>query len=169
VRLETPHGRCVVVRGDTRAALCDALGFAVEIGRDDRGAPVMPAGWLGSASHKAEHAAGLVLRDDGAGARIGVDLELARAPRMPIERRVMTPRELAALADRRDITRTFSIKEAIYKAIDPFARRYVGFLEVELAFAGELCTVATALPFAIDAWWCEQDGFWLATARAVPR
>jgi 4'-phosphopantetheinyl transferase EntD len=28
---------------------------------------------------------------------------------------------------------SFSAKEAIYKAIDPFVRRYVGFQEVELS------------------------------------
>src|SRR6185503_7008394 len=148
MRVASPHGTCVIVRGDTRAALCDALGFVADIPRDDRGAPVMPPGWLGSASNKAELSAALVARDDGSGLRIGVDLEHAREPRMPIERRVLTARELAALADRRDVTRTFAIKEAIYKAIDPFVRRYVGFLEVELAFAGDACTVATALPFA---------------------
>ena len=27
---------------------------------------------------------------------------------------------------------TFSVKESIYKALDPFVRRYVGFTEVEL-------------------------------------
>jgi 4'-phosphopantetheinyl transferase EntD len=170
VRLETPHGLCVVTEGDTRAALREALGLGtdVDIGRDDRGAPVMPAGWLGSASNKAALAAALVAPDDGSGARIGIDLEHAREPRQPIERRILTPRELAALGpDRRDITRAFAIKEAIYKSIDPFVRRYVGFTEVELAFAdGGHCVVATELPFAIEAWWCESAGFWIATARA---
>ena len=164
MRLETPHGRIVVVEGDTRAALREALGFACDIPRDDRGAPVMPAGWLGSASNKGGRAAALVAPDDGAGARIGVDLEHARAPRQPIETRVLTARELAAITDRRDITRSFAIKEAIYKALDPFLRRYIGFLEVEL-LAGE---VVTPLPFRVETWSCEHDGFFLATARALP-
>lgn len=136
----------------------------VDIPRDDRGAPVMPAGWLGSASNKAGHAAALVARDDGSGARIGVDLEHAREPRQPIERRILTPREAAAITDRRDITRAFAIKEAIYKALDPFVRRYVGFCEVEVDLAtGQ---VTTPLPFRIDAWSCEHAGFFVATARA---
>ncbi len=163
MRLECPHGLIVVVEGDTRAAL-RAAGIEAEVPRDDRGAPVMPAGWLGSLSHKRAHAAALVAPDDRSGARIGVDLEDARAPRQPIERRILTPRELAAIADRRDITRAFAIKEAIYKAIDPFVRRYVGFLEVELVEG----RVITALPFAIDTWSCEQDGYFIATARALP-
>jgi hypothetical protein len=44
-------------------------------------------------------------------------------------------------------------------------RRYVGFTEVELDLAAG-CTVRSALPLAIEAWWCEVDGYWLATARA---
>lgn len=147
-----------------RAALRAALGLEVAILRDDRGAPVLPAGYVGSISHKGELAAGLVARDDGA--RIGVDLELAAPPRQPIERRILTPREQVAIAGR-EITLAFAIKEAIYKAIDPFLRRYVGFTEVELALgAGGACTVASALPVAIEAWWCEHAGHWLATARA---
>ncbi len=139
------------------------------IPRDDRGAPVMPAGWLGSLSHKASRAAALVAPDDGTGARIGVDLELAVAPRQPIERRILVAAEQARVRDRRDVSLAFSIKEAIYKAIDPFVRRYVGFTEVALELGDRgACTVTTALPFAIEAWWCELDGFWLATARARP-
>ena len=164
MRLETPHGLIVVVHGDTRAALCDALGFTCDIARDDRGAPVMPAGGLGSACNTGGRAAARVARDDGAGARIGVDLEHARAPRQPIETRVLTERERAAIIDRKDITRAFAIKEAIYKALDPFLRRYIGFLEVELVDGG----VVTPLPFRIDTWSSEHDGFFLATARALP-
>lgn len=147
-----------------RAALRAALGFDAAILPDDRGAPVLPAGYVGSISHKGELAAGLVARDDGA--RIGVDLEVAAPSRQAIERRILTPREQAAISGRQ-ITLAFAIKEAIYKAIDPFVRRYVGFTEVELELGGEGgCLVRSALPLAIEAWWCEHAGYWLATARA---
>ena len=49
--------------------------------------------------------------------------------------------EIASLAERdraREVTVRFSAKEAIYKAIDPFVRRYVGFQEVEV----DACTPA---------------------------
>jgi enterobactin synthetase component D len=190
VIVNTPHGHCAIVDGDAadpralgRAALSAALAVldpaaaAMPISRDDRGAPVLPAGWLGSISHKHARAAALAARDDGSGARIGVDLERAIAPRQPIERRILTARELAALAgDRRAISRCFAIKEAIYKAIDPFVRRYVAFAEVEIELeldtaAAGACAVRvvdpTRLPVAIDAWSCELDGYWLATARAT--
>jgi enterobactin synthetase component D len=151
-----------------RTALRLALGPGPAILPDDRGAPALPAGWVGSVSHKRARAAALVA-PAGAG-HIGVDLELAAPPRQDIARRILTPREDAALPDRgRAVTLRFAIKEAIYKAIDPYARRYVGFTEVELELAGDAVTVLTALPYAIEATWREHAGHWLATARAVPR
>lgn len=151
-----------------RTALHLALGDPAAILADDRGAPRLPDGWVGSVSHKGARAAALVA-PVGAGT-IGVDLERAAAPRSDIARRILTGREQAALPDRgRAVTRSFAIKEAIYKAIDPYERRYVGFLEVELGFEGEQVTVETALPYAIEATWREHAGHWIATARAKPR
>lgn len=155
-----------------RLALADAPAAAAAILSDDRGAPVMPAGWVGSLSHKAGLAAALVAP---AGAwHIGVDLERAVAPRADIASRILTPREQAALRDGDPargpaVTLRFAIKEAIYKALDPYVRRYVGFTEVELDLDGDAVTVTTALPFAIEASWRAHGGHWLATARARPR
>ncbi len=135
---------------------------------DDRGAPVLPAGWYGSVSHKGMRAAALVA--PAGDARVGVDLELARPARQDIASRILTPRELAALTDRGlGATLRFSIKEAIYKAVDPFVRRYVAFTEVELDVVDGVAHVTTELPFAIETTWREHAGFWLATARARAR
>ena len=153
-----------------RTALHLALATDAPILSDDRGAPILPAGWVGSISHKGTCAAALVA-PAGRG-HIGVDLEDAAPPRQNIARRILTPREQAALSDLGDhggaVTLRFSIKEAIYKALDPYVRRYVGFTEVELDFAGDAVTVTTALPFAIEVTWCEHAGHWLSTARARP-
>ena len=150
-----------------RTALHLALASPAAILSDDRGAPILPPGWVGSVSHKGAFAAALVA-PAGHG-HVGVDLERAAAPRQDIAPRILTPRELAALPDRgRAVTLRFAIKEAIYKAIDPYVRRYVGFTEVELELAGEAVTVTTALPFAIEATWREHGSHWLATARAAP-
>lgn len=151
-----------------RTALHLALDSAEPILSDDRGAPVLPTGWVGSISHKGELAAALVA-PVGRG-HIGLDLELAAPPRQDIARRILTPREQAALPDRgRAVTLRFAIKEAIYKAIDPYVRRYVGFTEVELDLTDEAVAISTELPFAIEATWREHAGHWLATARATPR
>jgi 4'-phosphopantetheinyl transferase EntD len=151
-----------------RAALREALGRDVAILPDDRGAPMLPAGWIGSVSHKGDVAAALVVPGDGARVRVGVDLERAAMPRQPIERRILTEHERAQIIGPR-ITLAFAIKEAIYKAVDPFVRRYVGFTEVELELGDNgACSVATALPFAVTAWWILLEDRWLATARAEP-
>jgi 4'-phosphopantetheinyl transferase EntD len=140
---------------------------------DDRGAPMLPRGWLGSVSHKAGLAAALVAPAD-AGGWVGLDLERAGPPRLDIARRILTDREQALLpalaADRgRAVTLRFAIKEAIYKAIDPYLRRYVGFLEVEVEVELEehACRVTSPFPLAIEATWREHAGHWLATARAT--
>ena len=156
-----------------RTALHHALGeFTTPILPDDRGAPVLPAGWVGSVSHKGARAAAIVApRGD---AFVGLDLERAAPPKVDIARRILTPREQAMLggdelARGRAVTLRFAIKEAIYKAIDPYVRRYVGFLEVELELDEAGCRVETALPFGIEASWREHEGYWLATARATRR
>jgi enterobactin synthetase component D len=157
-----------------RTALHDALASlepnlaTSPILADDRGAPVLPAGWLGSVSHKGDRGAALVAPVSSA--RVGVDLELALPARQDIARWILTRREQDALQDRgRGATLRFSIKEAIYKAVDPFVRRYVAFTEVELDVADHgIALVTSRLPFAIETTWQERDGFWLTTARAQP-
>lgn len=149
-----------------RTALHLALASAVPILSDDRGAPILPDGWVGSVSHKGTFAAALVA-PAGRG-HVGVDLELAAPPRLDIAPRILTPRELAALPDRgRAVTLRFAIKEAIYKAVAPYVRRYVGFTEVELDLDGAAVTVTTGLAFLIEATWREHAGHWLTTARAL--
>jgi 4'-phosphopantetheinyl transferase EntD len=156
-----------------RFALHHALAdFTTPILVSDRGAPLLPAGWTGSVSHKGTRAAALVAPSDGA--HVGLDLERATPPKIDIAGRILTPREQRALAGDehargRAVTLRFAIKEAIYKAVDPYVRRYVGFTEVELDLDGDGCAVRSELPFAIEATWREHEGFWLATARATPR
>ncbi len=155
-----------------RTALHDALASfepnlaSAPILADDRGAPVLPAGWVGSVSHKGERGAALVAPLSRA--RIGVDLELAQPSRQDIARYILTRREQEMLVDRgKGATLRFSIKEAIYKAIDPFVRRYVGFTEVELDVTDDgIAVVTSRLPFEIETTWQERAGFWLTTASA---
>lgn len=170
-----PLRRVTYVAGRTALHLALASAAMGEEGvpllSDDRGAPILPPGWVGSISHKGSHKGALaaaLVAPAGHG-HIGVDLEVAAPPGQDIARRILTPREQAALPDRgRAVTLRFSIKEAIYKAIDPYVRRYVGFTEVELDLTGDAVAVTTALPFAIEATWREHAGHWLSTARACP-
>lgn len=131
-----------------RAALAHLQVEADTIGATERGAPIVPAGWVGSISHKRPFAIALAARDEGW--TLGVDIEKRAPTSTNIARRVLTESELAeisvlarsggpagpgggegpGLAYKLAVVRRFSIKEAVYKAIDPFVHRYVGFREV---------------------------------------
>jgi len=176
-RIESPHGSAVLLVEPAgtptfaagRRALCEALGEQLEIGRDDRGAPIVPRGH-GSIAHKAG-AERTVAAAIWSPALVGIDLERALPPRQPIERRILTPREHGLIgADRRRVSLVFAIKEAIYKAVDPVVRRYVGFTEVELDLEAGRARSQLGLDLAF--WWTEltdPEPLWLATARATLR
>ncbi len=151
---------------------------------DDRGAPVLPAGWVGSISHKhprgeaigATRAVAIVAA--ASAGFVGIDLERTEPSRVDIARRILTERERARgdgqPIDGSQVMLRFAIKEAIYKAIDPIVRRYVGFTEVEVTLEADGTCAAVAvdpvrLPVVIEAGWQTHAGHWLATARARPR
>jgi enterobactin synthetase component D len=161
-------------------ALARAGAPRVAIASDARGAPCMPAGFVGSISHKGELGVSLAARDDGA--RIGVDVEAIQPVRDGIDRYVLTEDERARLpadpeARARAVLASFSVKESIYKAIDPFVRRWVGYHEATL----ELPAVATNAWARVlvrmtlsggerlaelEAFVMEREGYLLSTARA---
>lgn len=168
------RGEWLAGRRALRAALA-AAGLTVPeaaIGADPRGAPRLPAGAVGSISHKADRAIGLAA--PASGQAIGVDLERRGPRRIDLSRRVLTPAELDALAAleagaRGDaVVRAFAIKEAIYKAIDPFLRRYVGFQEVAVwpADDGGVRVEPGPWGLVVEARWLATDEHWIATASA---
>lgn len=120
--------------------------------RDDRGAPLLPTGVdaRASVSHKDDVAVALVSSPVG-DERVGVDVEIVRELRFDIARRVLTDDEIEEAAGLSSPDRDhfilvrFSVKEAIYKAIDPFVRRYVGFREVSLVDGPEGLAVSLRL------------------------
>jgi enterobactin synthetase component D len=162
-----------------RAAMREALArsglVAAGVPADDRGAPVLPSGVAGSITHKERIAAAIVAFE--ARARVGVDVEMDVARSHDIAPRVLRDAErdeLAALdadARAREVLLRFSAKEAIYKALDPFVRRYVGFDEVSVSPRdGGGAVVASYLregegPFVIGVRWRRFDGIVLTTAR----
>ncbi len=143
-----------------------------------RGAPVLPAGLSGSISHKDRLAVALVARGEG---RVGVDVEMDEVRVTDIAGKVLTDEEAASLAGMDRVTRArevllrFSLKEAIYKALDPFVERYVGFKEVAVSPVAEGAVVVRASLLAsdpavlIEARWLRFDGLILTTARVHSR
>ncbi len=103
----------------------------------ERGAPILPKGLVGSISHKRTLAVALLAQDHGW--TLGVDLEDYSPARPSIESHVLRPEEIESLTgmpdDRRWIAlvQRFSLKEAVYKALDPLVHRYVGFHEASVA------------------------------------
>jgi enterobactin synthetase component D len=166
-----------------RVAMREAL-LRVEIDApavltDSRGAPILPAGVSGSISHKTKLAVALVARESRA--RLGVDIEDDVVGSLDISRRVLTDEEVAELAPlapearAREVLLRFSAKEALYKALDPFVQRYVGFHEVTVSpETGGSARVALRLngregPFAVDVRWLRLESIVLTTARVEPQ
>jgi enterobactin synthetase component D len=182
------HARAMALPGPRRrswtggrAAMREALGriamTALPVASDDRGAPVLPAGVAGSITHKERIAAALVAVDDGA--RLGVDIEMDAARPHDIAPRVLREPErdelqgLAAPDRAREVLLRFSAKEAIYKALDPFVRRYVDFKEVSVSPCPDGTAIVTPYlregegPFLIEVQWRRFDGIVLTTARVT--
>lgn len=116
---------------------CEQLGEQPPpMGSTPRGAPWVGDRLVGSVSHKRTLAVGMAARPGGG--TLGVDLEDYGPPRLGIVDHVLRPTEIAALVglsdDRKWIAMLlrFSIKEAIYKALDPWVQRYVGYHEAEV-------------------------------------
>ena len=179
---QPPRRRVTWIGG--RIALREALAaFEVEPGpllATDRGAPILPEGLAGSVTHKAG-AFAVALVHESATWRIGVDLELPTPARPGIARKVLTPRERACLegcepaAYWREVLVRFSVKEAIYKALDPFVRRYVDFAEVSVDLLPDGITHATLDlkhgegPFQVEArTFFPENGEIVTTARVRP-
>ncbi|MGC6493648.1 MAG: 4'-phosphopantetheinyl transferase family protein [Myxococcota bacterium] len=103
---------------------------------NDRGAPVLPKDFVGSITHKKTIAYAMVARSHAG--TLGIDLEHLAPNRSQICAKVLRPEELAAIADLDDDPRwvetlkRFSVKESIYKALDPYVNRYVGFHEASV-------------------------------------
>ncbi len=153
-----------------RTAMHALVGGAHPVLSNARGAPIVPAGYSGSISHKLARAAALLA--DAAAGHVGIDLERMAPTKIDIAKRILTRNEKVVAGA--ELLRVFAIKEAIYKAIDPIVQRYVGFQEVELIVRDDgsvdvSVVDATRLPVAIEAWWTEADQHWLATARAKRR
>ena len=162
-----------------RVAMREALArigkTAPPILADDRGAPRLPRGLAGSISHKDHVAVALVALEEGA--TVGVDVEVDRPRAHDIAAKVLRPEELAELEGMgteeraRGVLLRFSAKEAVYKGLDPYVRRYVGFLEIAVVLkedgTGEVRPYLREGegPFAFEVRWMRRDGLLLTTAR----
>ena len=129
-----------------RAAARDALGelgFArVAIGRGPGGEPLWPSGVVGAISHAGDLAIAVVgMRADYVG--LGVDVEeLSRGPSPRAARLICRPSEMEwadVESGTERLAMLFSAKEAVFKALYPIERVWLGFSDAELTWRPERC------------------------------
>ena len=141
-RLATERRRAFFALGRTAArdALLE-LGIPyAAIGRGPAGEPLWPAGIVGAISHSRDLAVAVVGRQtDYAG--LGVDVEeLARGPSRRAARLVCGPTEMEWVnveAGTERLTMLFSAKEAVFKALFPIERVWLGFADAELTWRAD--------------------------------
>ncbi len=135
-----------------RAAARDALAelgvASVAIGRGPAGEPVWPDGFVGAITHSGDLAIAIAgRRSDYAG--LGVDLEqLSPGLSTRAARLVCTPSEMAWVGDAGTTARAtllFSAKEAVFKALFPIERIWLGFGDAELEWHAERCAFEARL------------------------
>lgn len=156
----------------------------IAILRTPRGAPALPPHVTGSVSHKRTLAMAAVAPRAASLQHIGIDLEHRPQERdlaaRSVARKILTAREYDyvqqwgedTLAGREQVLVHFALKEAVYKAIDPFVERYVRFTEVELDLTDGRALVTLHLPEAsvaevrIEAGWQLEDEWIVAWAES---
>lgn len=135
-----------------RAAARDALaelGIApTAIRRGPSGDPAWPDGIVGAISHTGDLAVAIVGRQsDYTG--LGIDLEqLSPGLSLRAARLVCTPSEMAWVGDAGGThrgTMLFSAKEAVFKALFPIERVWLGFGDAELEWQPERCAFEARL------------------------
>ena len=157
---------------------CEQLGEQPPaIVRTSRGAPYVGERLVGSVSHKRTLAVGMAARPGNG--TLGVDLEDYGPPRLGIAGHVLRPAEVAVLEELPEPRRwialliRFSVKEAIYKALDPWVNRYVAYHEAEVTPDLEgRCSVQLFLagnegPFDVDARYTWLHGRLVSSVRIV--
>lgn len=146
------------------------------IGQSASGAPTPPQGVAVSISHKSHLAVAMAARSELGS--LGIDLEDLEPQRPGIASKVLRPEEVAAievLSEERRWTATvlrFSLKEAIYKALEPKLGRYIHFDEASVALRTDgtadvtLHLASGPAPVSIDARYTWLDRSVLCSVRA---
>lgn len=155
------------------------------IGRTERGAPMPPAGYVASVTHKDGIALALATVDRGQ--RVGIDLETLTPERKHLVLRVLRDEELrdveAAAPELRwrEIIIRFAIKEAVYKAVDAHLCHTLDFKEVSVDLSQNtsrsdgfgvvlvrLHLSRKIVPLTLEATYAAYRNYVIATSLATP-
>ncbi len=133
--------------------LMNSMGFAgFPILRNTFGAPIWPAGVVGSIAHNDKIAVAAIglQRDLKA---VGIDIESSEPLPSDMLELIATPRERRVIGDNPLGTKIlFVIKEAVYKAVYPLDHEFLDFHDIEVDFADRLATTQAGRTLALH--WC---------------
>jgi 4'-phosphopantetheinyl transferase EntD len=117
--------------------LLGRLGYAeCAVPKGPSGAPIWPAGLIGSFAHDDRIAVAAIGRSRDVGA-LGIDVEPAQALPPELLEMVATPLERQKLGDDpREGRLLFAAKEAVYKAVYPLDRVFLDYHDIEVDLAG---------------------------------
>jgi len=130
--------------------LMASMGLAdLPIPRSTFGAPIWPAGVVGSMAHDnriAVAAVGLRRNLDA----VGIDIEPVELLSQDMLELIATPRERRTIADNLLGTKLlFAIKEAVYKAAYPLDNEFLDFHDIEVDLVGRLATTRSGRTFTL--------------------
>jgi 4'-phosphopantetheinyl transferase EntD len=135
--------------------LMNSMGFSgLPILRSTFGAPIWPAGLVGSMTHDDRIAVAAVgLRRPHLDA-VGIDIEPATPLPSNMLELIATPQERGnAIAENPlGVKLLFAIKEAVYKAAYPLDHEFLDFHDIEVDLAGRLATTRAGRMLALH--WC---------------
>lgn len=111
------------------------------------GAPVWPAGVVGSLAHDSTVAIAAVARNN-AGLSIGIDIEADEPMPAELAKLVATPNERRQYASSvLNSRQLFVVKEAVYKASFPIDGKFLDFQDVEVDLANNLAHTCHGVSF----------------------
>lgn len=157
-----------------RRALADiGAPFAQPILWTSRGAPRLPEGFRGSVSHKDDDIAVALVRPGHLD--VGIDVEGRSTRAQDISRKILTQSELGVLAtipeeeQQGRVLLAFSIKEAIYKAVDPTLQRHISFKAVSVnpRTDGSVEVLTDWTDPKVQARWMPWNNHWISTVCVV--
>jgi enterobactin synthetase component D len=129
-------------RAAARGALIDLGLGAAAIGRGPGGEPLWPEGVVGAITHAGPVALAIVGRTQQY-AGLGLDVEeLGRNLSARVARLVCRPAEMEWVdvgSGTRRLIMLFSAKEAVFKALFPIERVWLGFADAELTWVEQRC------------------------------
>jgi 4'-phosphopantetheinyl transferase EntD len=143
-----------------------------QVGREASGAPIWPAGVLGSITHTNAIAAAVIAPASEFKA-VGLDIEEVGAVDVNLWPLLFSEPETLRLGEAAPFARTclatalFAAKEAFYKAQWPLTREWVDFLDVEVELSDRAFSIRPLSSKAWTQYLHEPEGRWIQSGEVI--